>query len=164
MSGDFAPVLRRLERVENALGGQAMRAVLTADVGVPAKRDLHLEAVRTVGEDLRFSGWPRARQMTSGFDVVGDTSIELNPRPYGVWRVAEAGRKSTTAPRRGRATRTVILRTPYGPRTYSRERPLHIGATRGHRTLTVARQRIEAETPTRMFQGVQRELRKAWTS
>lgn len=161
MTGPFAPVLNRLERVENALNGTHMRTVLTQDVGMPAKKDLEREAVRTVGEDLRFSGWPRGGRLSSGFDVTGDTSLVVKPRPYGAWLVADQGRRTTAAPRRGK-TSTVILNTPYGPRSYTKASPLRIGPTRGHRTLTIARERIEAETPARLFGGVQRELRKAW--
>ena len=159
--GEFADLSRKLGRAVDVLDGTAMRTVLT-DVGVAAKKDLRVEAERTVGTDLKFSGWPRGGKLSSGFEVTSNTTLTLSPRPYGVWVVADRGRKATTAPRRGKKSSVVTMKTPWGPRSYTKASPLHIGRTRGHRTLTLARERIEQETPKRVFTGVQRELRKAW--
>lgn len=159
--GEFSDLNRKLGRVVDTLDGTAMRTVLT-DVGVAAKRDLRTEAERTVGTDLKFSGRPRGGKLSSGFEVTSNTSITVSPRPYGLWVVADRGRKATTAPRRGKKGSVVVMKTPWGPRSYTKASPLRIGRTRGHRTLTLAREQIEQETPKRIFEGVQRELRKVW--
>jgi hypothetical protein len=157
---DLDPLKRRVDAIERALDGTSMRTALTR-VGMSAKRELSDEGMKAIGDDLRMSGWKRGGKLNSGFDLTSDTSLAITPRPYGLWMVVERGRRETTAPRRGRP-RTVVLRTPFGPRTYSHERPLRIGATRGRRSLTIARERNERTAPTQVFQSVTEDLRKAW--
>jgi hypothetical protein len=158
VAGDFDALLGKLEQLSGVLDGPDMGRVLK-DVGVVNKGILNQAAQDAVGSDQRMSGWRRAGRMTAGFDVVGNTQLVMKPRPYGLWMVADRGRRATTAPRR-RARMTIP--TPGGPRTFTRANPMVIGSTRGKRTLTIARERIERESPVRVFEGVQRELRRKW--
>jgi len=158
MAGDFDALLGKLEQLSGVLDGPDMGRVLK-DVGVENKRILIDAAKEAIGSDQRMSGWRRAGRMTAGFDVVGNTQLVMKPRPYGLWIVVDRGRRTTTAPRR-RARMTIP--TPGGPRTFTRAAPLVIGSTRGKRTLTLARERIERESPVRVFEGVQREMRRKW--
>jgi hypothetical protein len=158
MAGDFDALLGKLEQLSGVLDGPDMGRVLK-DVGVENKRILIDAAKEAIGSDQRMSGWRRAGRMTAGFDVVGNTQLVMKPRPYGLWIVVDRGRRTTTAPRR-RARMTIP--TPGGPRTFTRASPLVIGSTRGKRTLTLARERIERESPVRVFEGVQREMRRKW--
>lgn len=155
MAGEFTALRAKLGRISDALGPAGMRAALT-DVGVQAKKDLAIEGAVAVGADLRYSGWKRLGAVKSGFDIDGTTVI-VKPRPFGGWIVAEKGRKHTTAPKR---RKTVVLATPWGPRTYTREHPLAIGATRGKGALTKATERIQRSSPQRYDEALQRQLRE----
>lgn len=155
---ELAALARKLDRVDSALDGPGLRPVLTK-VGAAGKADLLAAGVRTLGADRRFSGWPRGGTLSAGYDLDGNTVVVLKPRPYGIWMVAESGRHKGVAPKR---RKQVTLMTPWGPRTYLKGAPLQIGSTRGHGTLTDAHERIAAETPGRIFDGVQEQLRKAW--
>jgi hypothetical protein len=131
----FDPLISRLGRIADTLEGTSLRASMDR-VGVMAKGELRGSATDTVGGDLKFSGWPRGGKLSSGYEHTGPGQITVNPRPYGLWVVADRGRRGAVAPKR--KTR-VTMRTPWGPRTFTRANPMRIGSARGHRTLTTGR-------------------------
>lgn len=157
MAGEFTALNAKFNRLQDALGPAGLKAALT-DVGVQAKKDLTIEAIAAVGADAKFSGWKRLGKLTSGFDVI-DTSVIVKPRPFGGWIVAERGRKTTKAPKR---RQRVILATPWGPRTYTREHPLAIGRTGAKRSLTKATERIQRTSPERFDAALQKQLREVF--
>jgi hypothetical protein len=148
---------RKIERMADTMSGASMGRILT-DVGVQTRPIFETSAAEWAGTDRRLSGWPRAGVMGVGFDVT-PKALTMKPRPYGLWIVGDRGRRSTTIPKR-RAR--VTVNTPGGPRTFLKSDPLVIGSTRGHRTLTIARERAQDQVPRWIFERWQRELREGW--
>jgi hypothetical protein len=158
VAGEFAALQAKFSRVADALGPAGSKAALT-DVGVQAKKDLQNEAEHAVGGDLRYSGWKRMGALKSGFEVEG-MSVVMNPRPAGGWLVAEHGRKPTQAPkRRGR----VRMKTPWGPRTFTKSEPMGIGRTSAKHSLTKATERIQKSSPQRYDEAVQKQLKEVFS-
>lgn len=156
---EFDGLRRKLERTEALLDGSAMRAALTSKVGPGAKADIRAEAAIVLGPDRKPSGWPRAGALDGGYDVTSNTTLTVKPRPYGVAVVFEDGRKGGTAPKR---RKSITMATPYGPRTFLKAEPMQLGRTHGHRVLTLSRERMDRETPGRLWEAMQSRLREVW--
>lgn len=155
----FEVLLQKLQNFAEILDGPQMDAVLT-EVGMKGKTVLLDAAAEWAGPDRRLSGWPRAGQLSAGFDIT-PSGVVFKPRPYGLWIVGDRGRRETAAPKRGKGVR----RLSFGPdqvRSATRTQPIRIGATRGHQVLTIARKQIEQDAPRWLFESVQAEARKVW--
>jgi hypothetical protein len=158
--GEFSPLLAKLDNFAQLFDGRGMERALT-EVGLKGKKVLLETAADWAGADRRLSGWPRAGQLSAGFDVTA-SGVVFKPRPYGLWVVGDRGRRSTTAPRRGKGTRRISF--PDGEvRSASKSAPIRIGGTRGHQILTIARKRIEDDAPKWLFEAVQAEARRVWS-
>lgn len=145
-------VSRKMAAVTKAVAGNDLRSTLT-DVGVESKKLIEREVKRDFGADLGMSNWRRGRvvKLRSGFDQPADDTLVFNPRPHGVWVVAEEGRRagSTSRPRRRRGS--------------ARRGPSSWGASPGKRTWTRSQRMIRADTP-KLFRRVQIDkVRKAFT-
>lgn len=136
-----------------------MRKV-TGDVSLAAKKDAESSLESAIGADRRMNGWRRVK-LGVGYDLTSDTSSELKSRPNGPWKVLEYGRTpGAAAPKRGSGNR--VLRTPWGPRTYSRAKPLRIGGSPAKHTWSNAVTNIEQETPKRALDLIVEMLKKVW--
>ncbi|MEZ5221274.1 MAG: hypothetical protein R2743_07245 [Ilumatobacteraceae bacterium] len=147
----------RLDSIARDLSGPGLRDIAT-EVGVQAKRDIEDNVRADVGSDRKFSGWPR-RTLNSGFELEGDSTIVLRPRPIQPWRVANDGRRSGPIPRRKNAV--VTVRTPYGPKTVKGTNPIYNGRTRPMHTWDDSVDDIVARTPERVLDAFH-ERTKAW--
>lgn len=158
MAGEFSLINRHLSALADTMSGTTMREILT-QAGVEARPVFERGAESFAGADRQLRGFPRAGKMGVGFDTTAH-SITFKPRPYVLWILGERGRRPTVAPKRRKGV--VKLGTPWGARSFTRAEPLHIGGTRGHRTLTIARERVETETPRRVFELWRKQLYGKW--
>jgi len=156
---EFAPLLDKLDNLKQVFDGSGMERALT-EVGLKGKKVLLDGAAGWAGEDRRLSGWPRAGQLSAGFDVTS-SGVVFKPRPYGLWIVGDRGRRQTTTPRRGKGMKKLAF-PDGGVRSASKANPIPVGATRGHRVLTIAKQQIEREAPKWLLDAVMAEAKKAW--
>lgn len=80
-----------------------MKGMLVS-VGVKGRDIVEREVKRDFGADQAMSNWrrpPRRRyRLAVGFEVRQNNILEFNPRPTGLWQVAEQGRRSGTRGRR----------------------------------------------------------------
>lgn len=153
-------VVQRLNRAELALKPPELTEALRA-VGLLAKNDMIEAIVPVLGPKRSFSGWKRLGKLDSLLKV-GPQEFTISPVPYGGWIVADSGRRpGSVAPSRGNRLR-VTLKTPWGPRTYLRGRPLRIGPTKGHRVLRIGSELIRARSAARLEREIQLRLRKIY--
>jgi hypothetical protein len=128
---------------------QSTVTAMAKAAGMAAKTEGLQAASASLGGDRRMSGW-RGGALNVGFDVAG-SSVTVNYRPAGPWKLAETGRrKSKTVRKRG-----VIFRTPYGPRWSFRSTPSH-----GLRTLTAAKQGAVLRAPKAADDALQNAIRR----
>lgn len=123
MPDDLAAFANDLRRLGTDVNGKIMREALT-EIGRAVVKPMEAAARRDLG-DGRFSGWPRAGQLTADFRITGPAQLDLTPQPGGAWRVAQSGRK------RGRKT--------------VKGRTRGWGATQGKRTFDDAMRGVETE-------------------
>jgi hypothetical protein len=55
-----------------------------------------------------------------------------------------------------------VLNTPWGPRTYTKGSPLHIGRTAGKHALSKATELIQVSSPARYDEALQKQLREVF--
>lgn len=128
-------------------------------VGQFAKTTALEQVAKDLGSDLAFSGWKSKVRLGAGYDL--GTPVVLNLRPAGMWFLAEDGRKrrQRITPKRRRAAKNPphpkAVRTPFGWRAYSNS-----GPSRGHRTITTARDRIDDGIVTAASEGLNDLVRK----
>lgn len=144
-SNSLAAAAAKLDRV---LNGATVAAMAKAG-GMAAKQEALKAASASLGGDRRFSNFKRMGTLNAGFDMTGGTSVTVNYRPAGAWRLAEEGRKGGKTVRK----RGVVFRTPEGPR-----RAFRSGRSRGLRTLTEAQQGAAQEAPKAAFKAMQSEI------
>lgn len=156
----FPEVAAKVDALRRDLDGPALRKITTS-VAVDAKRDVDHEVVRDLGPDRKMSGWGRFK-FGSGFELLNDHTAELKPRPPGPWNVLEHGRKAKPAgqPKRGKRK---VYRTPHGLRTATKAHPFRQGATRGHKTWSIATRTIAARTPERVHEHTQTAIARRFT-
>lgn len=156
-SQEFGALTLKLTRLETELGPLGMEKALTI-VGVKAQGDMLEVAVASLGPDRAFSGWKRLGSLESDLRVA-PMEFSIIPKPYGGWIVADKGRRpGSVAPKRAR--NVTILKTPWGPRTYTVEKPLKIGPSPGKNTLTHGKLLIRQRSGPRMELEVQKAIRK----
>lgn len=153
----FDRVNAKLGRMADTMSGATMKKILT-DVGVEARPVFERHATAFAGPDRKLSGFERGGVMGVGFDAT-PTVLTMKPRPYGLWILGERGRRSGVIPKR---KARVTVATPWGPRTFLKSAPMELGSTRGHRTLTDAREEAQQRVPGWIFERWQRELREVW--
>jgi len=156
---EFAPLLHKLDNLKQVFDGAGMDRALT-EVGVKGKKVLLDQAQSWAGPDMRLSGWPRGGKLSAGFDVTS-SGVVFKPRPYGLWIVGDRGRRQTTTPRRGKGMRKLAF-PDGGVRSASKTNPISVGATRGHRVLTISKEQIEREAPKWLLDAVMAEAKRAW--
>lgn len=160
-SKEFGALTLKLTRLEAQLGPVGMEEALTV-VGVQAQGDMIEAAVAALGPDRMFSGWKRLGRLETDLRVA-PSEFTIIPKPYGGWIVADKGRRpGSVAPSR-RSRSTTILKTPWGPRTYTVEKPLKIGPSPGKNALTHGKLLIRQRSGKRMEFQVQKYLRKEFT-
>lgn len=121
-----------------------MRATLTK-VGVEGKKLIDREVRKDFGGDLAMSNWRRRRpvKLRSGFEQPADNTLAFNPKPAGLWQVAEQGRRSGSRTRRRRGgNRQTVTKT--------------WGASKGKFTWTRSQRQLVDKTPT-LYRKVQRQ-------
>lgn len=147
----------KLDEIASNLTGAALRQI-TDSVAYETKKLVESELEGDIGADRKFSGWKRVK-LGVGYEVTSDYEATISPRPNGPWKVLDRGRRSGAAiPARGRGNKTLM--TPYGPKTYSRTKPLVIGGTRGKRTWINSVDEIKRRIPDIALQEFTNRLRK----
>jgi hypothetical protein len=139
-------------RVSDVTSGAALRRI--ADKGGMAGKKAALDAAsKDLGGDRAFSNWRRKVRLSAGFDSGGGTTVLINFRPGGMWRLAERGRSGSgvIVPRRRRA-----VLTPNGPRARS-----SYGSSRGLRTYTDAVKEAQREVPKAAAKQFSTEVARA---
>jgi len=167
----FAEFATKLDRLNPRLLSPEAQRRLASRVGVAAKRDVS-DAVRgDLGGDEFMSGFTyrgaarKPVKFASGFTIRADNVVVLKPRPAGPWSVLEDGRKATRAPKAAgakRRRRVATYGTPWGPRSYSSDRPLLIGPTQGKHSFRKASVVIARRTPDRVRAEVSKALREVF--
>jgi hypothetical protein len=121
-----------------------MRATLVK-VGVEGRKIIEKEVRKDFGADLAMSNWRRRKpvKLRVGFEVPKDSLLEFNPKPAGIWQVAEQGRRSGSRPPRRR-------------RGSGRRGPSSWGPSKGKRTWSRSQRELVAKTPE-TFRRIQRK-------
>lgn len=145
---DLAGLQRKIDKLTKDIDTRK----LVKQVALQAKEDVTKEIERDLGSDAKFSNWKPV--LKAGFTLTSDTTADLKPRPSGPFAVLDQGRKrGAVAPKR-KASKTYA--TPWGPRTYTKAKPLVLGPTKGKDTWKRATEEIKKNTPER----VQKEVHK----
>jgi hypothetical protein len=125
------------------------------EAGGKAGKEAALDAAsRDLGGDRAFSGMRRKAPLGAGYDQSGSTSVVINFRPAGLWRLATAGRQSSGVirPRRGKQA---LAGNGFGPVRASR-----YGRSRGLNTFDDAVKKAQTTVPKaaarQFFAGVGR--------
>jgi hypothetical protein len=125
MASEFGAVTDWINKVEKVTDPAVTKRCLSK-AGQAGKKSALGAASDALGGDRKFSGWPGKPALSAGYDEAGDSSVDINFRPAGMWRLAEEGRKAsgTIYPKSGRrkgggAVYGRALRTPDGPRAAS---------------------------------------------
>lgn len=131
MASEFAALSDWVEKVGKITDPDVTKRCLSK-AGQAGKKSALDAAADALGGDRKFSGWPGKPALSAGYDEASGTSVDINFRPAGMWKLAEEGRKAsgTIFPKAGRrkgggATYGRALNTPAGPRaasSYSRSR------------------------------------------
>lgn len=160
MDPEYGALTLKLQQIEEKLGPVEMTKAL-AVVGVKAQADMVEAIVPALGPDRQFSGWKRLG--TVGTDLRVELSqFTIIPKPYGGWIVADKGRRpGSVAPKRGNRD-PVILKTPWGPRTYYKSNPMRIGPTQGKNSLQIGKFLIRTRSGPRMELEVQKRIRESF--
>ncbi len=136
------------QRIERIVSPETVRRM--ADQAGQAGKKAALDAAsKDLGGDRAFSGWKRKVALGAGYDDMGGSTVRINFRPAGMWRLAEAGRRGSgqIQPRKKRA-----VLTPQGPRASS-----SYGPSRGLGTFSDAVDTARREVP----QAAAKEFRAA---
>lgn len=146
MTTDLAGFDAKLQAIDNDLSGPSLRSVVDR-LGERAEDDMNDVVRRDVGPDRRMSGWPVKLDVGMVVTGEGEATLTASPGSGGAWAVLEDGREAgATAPKN---VARVTLRTPHGPRTFTKGRPLKIGPTKGKQTATRAIKAAVDATPQR---------------
>ena len=156
-------LVTKLDRIADGI--EDPRVVKAA--GLAAKDAAGEVAANVAGPDRRLSGWgKRGVPVGAGFDVESSTSVALNLRPLGVWKVLQDGRQPSNAAatitprRRGRgkkATTGKALNTPWGPRSSVK------GSTSpGKKAVTRAIKEASAAAPQAAHAEIKQMLREVF--
>ena len=146
--GDLASFGNRMQRITS---GSVKRSILTK-AGMAAKKAALDAAEDALGGDRSFSGMRRKAKLGAGFDTTGDSRIQLNLRPAGLWSLAESGRRAS-GPIRPRAKKAVL--TPMGPRSRS-----SFGPSRGNDAVSNAWKHAAQDAPRAARKQFAVEVRK----
>jgi hypothetical protein len=133
-------------KLEKIVSGPAIRRVVAA--GGRAGKESALEAAAAdLGGDRAFSGMRRKAPLGAGYDDGGGTSVTLNFRPAGLWRLASQGRRSSGVikPRR-RGGKRALAGNGFGPVSASR-----YGRSRGLSTYDDAVKKAQTTVPKAAF-------------
>jgi hypothetical protein len=149
-AGELAAFGAKLERITNP-------AILArvVEAGGKAGKEAALEAAsRDLGGDRAFSGMRRKAPLGAGYDKSGATSVTINFRPAGLWRLASQGRSSSGVIRPLKGKRA-LAGNGFGPVRSSR-----YGRSRGLNTFDDAVKKAQTTVPKaaarQFFAGVGR--------
>lgn len=161
MASEFAALADWVDRVAKVTDDAAVKRLANA-AGKAGKKAALDAAGDALGSDRRFSGWKGKPALSAGYDEASGTSVDINFRPAGMWRLAEEGRKASGSifPKSGRragsgATYGRALNTPMGPRarsSYSR--------SRGLKAYTNATKKASVEVPKAAHEQFLDEIRR----
>jgi hypothetical protein len=142
-------------KIEKITSDSALKRVAEAG-GMAAKKASLAAASKDLGGDRRMSGMRSKASLGVGFDYASGTTVEVNFRPAGLWKLADEGRRSqgTILPRKRGGKQAVL--TPMGPRALS-----HYSQSRGLGTFKDAVKASEKVVPRAAFKQFQAEIRKA---
>ena len=134
---------KMLACTQAVVASQDMRATLVK-VGVEGRKIVEKEVRKDFGGDLAMSNWRRRKpvKLRVGFEVPKDSLLEFNPKPTGLWQVAEQGRRSGARPPRRRRS--------------ARRGPSSWGPSKGKQTWTRSQRELVAKTPE-TFRRIQRK-------
>jgi hypothetical protein len=142
-TSDLAAFGRKLEKITDPA---ALGRVVNA--GGRAGKKAALEAAeRDLGGDRSMSGLRRKAPLGAGYDQSGGSSVVVNFRPAGLWRLASQGRQSSgeISPRK-RSGAGALAGNGFGPVARSR-----YGPSRGLRTFDDAVDKARDEVPKAAF-------------
>lgn len=150
MAGEFAPLQQWLDKVEQVTDPAVLKRMANK-AGQAGKKAALDAASDALGGDRKFSGWRGKPALSAGYDVDG-TSVDINFRPPGLWRLAEEGRKKSgeIRPKRKRA-----VRTPDGARGGS-----SYGRSRGQKAYTQAVRTATKTVPEAAHEQFLDEIRR----
>lgn len=130
--------------------------------GMAGKKAAMDAAADDLGGDRAFSGMRRRVQLSAGYDDAGQGRVQINFRPVGLWKLAEAGRRRSGPiyPRAGSrkglgVTKGRAVRTPEGPRARSSFKP-----SRGLNTFSDAVKDARREVPKAAAEQFRDEIRR----
>jgi hypothetical protein len=155
--GTSSSLQEAVGKVEKSVDHSVLSAMARAG-GLAAKKSALKAASDSLGGDRRMSGFKRGGALSAGFDYSGGTSVTVNYRPAGKWKLAEEGRKGTKRVTAGRGRRkgagkARAFSTPDGPRAAFTSKP-----SRGLKTLTKAQDDAKQEAPKAAFKEFQSQL------
>jgi hypothetical protein len=134
------------DKIEKLLDPAALGRVVQ-EGGMAAKAAALEAAARDLGGDRSFSGMRRKAPLGAGFDRTGATSVVINFRPAGLWRLASQGRRSSGAIKtRGRGGKRALAGGSFGPVARSR-----FGPSRGLDTYDDAVKKSQTTVPKAAF-------------
>jgi hypothetical protein len=136
-----------------SVSGQAMARIQRAG-GAAGKKAALDEAGKALGGDRAMSGFRGGRvKLGAGYDVSGSL-VELNLRPAGVWKLADAGRQKVKPVRPKRRGGKKAILTPWGPKASAKG-----SRSRGLNVIRHTVAEAERKVPKAAFDALQRELR-----
>jgi hypothetical protein len=147
-SSELAAFGAKLERITSPA---ALSRVVNAG-GMAGKKSALEAAARDLGGDRSFSGMRRKAPLGAGYDKSGATSVTINFRPAGLWRLASQGRTSSGAirPRKGKLA---LAGNGFGPVRASR-----YGRSRGLNTFDDAVKKSQTTVPKAAFRQFVAEI------
>lgn len=162
MSSEFGgPLVNWVEKVEKITDPAVTKRCLNK-AGQAGKKAALDAAADALGGDRKFSGWPGKPALSAGYDEAAGTSVDINFRPPGMWRLAEEGRKASGGifPKSGRRkgagpTYGRAVNTPQGPRARS-----SYGRARGTKAYTAAVKEAQRKVPDAYHEQFVDEIRR----
>jgi hypothetical protein len=142
-SSDLAAFAAKLQKITNPA---VLKRVVEA--GGKAGKEAALDAAsRDLGGDRSMSGLRRKVPLGAGYDGAGGSSVVINFRPAGLWRLASQGRTSSgeITPRgsgRRRSGKQALAGSGFGPVARSR-----YGPSRGLNTFDDAVDKARDDVP-----------------
>jgi hypothetical protein len=122
--------------------------------GNAAKKAATDEAGKAVGGDRAMSGFRGGKvKLGAGYDVTGST-VNLNLRPAGVWKLADQGRRTVKPVRPKKRSGKQALKTPWGAKASAKG-----SRSRGLNVIRHTVAEAERKVPRAAFVALQRELR-----